>query len=99
VVFNNEPEIEMAALKKMQIVKLLAAVEADFEIRGAGANWQIECADRKANALVRRALRVAHVEYHGFLAGHGGWIFKGGKGPQSYQYTCDYGDKASIHHY
>lgn len=89
-------------MTKTQIKKLLAAAALEavsYEVTGKGADWEVECADRRTSVLVRRVLRRAGVYAGGFKAGWGGWVYKAKGQPSGYQYTCDYGDKASIHHY
>lgn len=72
---------------------------SEIEVRGRGENWEVECFERRAQVLFRRFCRTHKIAYHGFTTGYDSLIAKAGQGPQSYEYTCDFGDKASIHHY
>lgn len=86
---------------KVQVKNMLAKASlqhVDYELRGKGRDWSVECLDRRTNVLVKRALRKAGMFNGGFLTGHGGWIYDN-VDRSSYAYTCDFGDKASIHHY
>jgi hypothetical protein len=84
---------------RMQVKKVLAKLQdVGFELRGAGRNWTIECVDRRANVLVKRALRQAGIRVGGYMAGWGGMVYDT-VDRSGYQYTCDFGDRASIHHY
>jgi hypothetical protein len=85
-------------MNKTQIKKLVAKLGVDAVVSGRGANWEIECADRKASVVVKRALRLAKVYCGGYKAGWGGWVYDT-VNRSSYAYTCDFGDKASVHHY
>jgi hypothetical protein len=88
-------------ISKTRIVRLLerAALEnVSFEVCGRGLDWSIECADRRTSILVKRALRLAGVRTGGYLAGWGGWVWDN-VDRSSYAYTCDFNDRASIHHY
>jgi len=86
-------------MTKTQIKKLVAALGISAEVTGKGANWEIECADRKASVVVKRALRQAGVYAGGYKGGWGGWVYQASNGRTGYQYDCDYGDTASVYHY
>lgn len=90
-------------ISKTRVVRMLAKAanklkNVSFEVRGKGLDWSVECADRRSSLLVKRALRQSGVRVGGFLCGHGGWMWDN-VDRSSYAYTCDYSDKASIHHY
>lgn len=88
-------------ISKTRVSRMLARANlqnVSFEIRGRGLDWSVECADRRTSLLVKRALRKAGVRVGGFLAGWGGWIWDN-VDRSSYAHTCDFNDRASIHHY
>jgi hypothetical protein len=43
-------------------------------------------------------MRKAGIYAGGYMAGWGGWVYDN-VDRSSYAYTCDFNDKASIHHY
>jgi hypothetical protein len=86
---------------KVQVKNALnkAALEnVQYELRGRGQDWHVECADRRTSVLVKRAMRKAGIYAGGYMAGWGGWVYDN-VDRSSYAYTCDFNDKASIHHY
>lgn len=89
---------QVTKVKVKSILAKAALENVSFEIRGRGLDWSVECADRRTSLLVKRALRKAGVHTGGFLAGWGGWIWDN-VDRSSYAETCDFGDRASIHHY
>jgi hypothetical protein len=90
--------LQVTMVRVRNILARAALENVSYEVRGRGRSWQIECADRRTSVLVRRVLRRAGVYNGGYLAGWGGWVYDN-VDRSGYQYTCDYCDKASIHHY
>lgn len=87
-------------ITKVKLVNALArAGIVNIEVCGRGQNWEAECADRRAIVLFRRFCRQNKIAYHGYYTGYGALVARAGQGPQGYQYDCDFGDRASIHHY
>lgn len=89
---------QISKVKIQNVLKRANLQNVSFEIRGRGQDWQIECADRRTSLLVKRALRKAAIRTGGYLAGWGGWVWDN-IDRSSYAHTCDFGDRASIHHY
>jgi hypothetical protein len=89
----------MEMVTKVKLRNMLAVQLPEIEVRGKGENWEVECPDRRAAVLFRRFCRRNKIAYNGFYTGYGALIARQGPGPQGYEYTCDFGDKASIHHY
>lgn len=86
---------------KVQVKNALnkAALQSvSYELRGKGRDWQVECADRRTSVLVKRAMRQAGIYNGGYMAGWGGWVYDN-VDRSGYEYTCDFCDTASIHHY
>jgi hypothetical protein len=92
------PVLQVAKVRVRNVLAAAGLENVSYEVRGRGRDWCVECADRRTSVLVRRAMRKANVYNGGFLCGWGGWVYDN-VDRSGYQYTCDYCDKASIHHY
>jgi hypothetical protein len=88
----------MVTKTKLRNMLALAGLP-EIEVKGRDENWEVECFERRAQVLFRRFCRINKIAYRGFTTGYDSLIAKAGQGPQGYEYTCDFNDKASIHHY
>ena len=88
----------MVTKTKLRNMLALAGLP-EIEVSGRGEKWEVECFERRAQVLFRRFCRRNKIAYHGYTTGCDSLIAKAGEGPQGYEHTCDFSDKASIHHY
>lgn len=89
---------QVTMVRVRNILNRAGLQDVSYEIRGRGQNWSIECADRRTSVLVRRVMRQEGIYNGGYLGGWGGWVYDN-VDRSGYAYTCDFGDRASIHHY
>lgn len=76
-------------MRKSQIRRAMNAAMISGELRGTGANWEVELPDEKAMRLFCKKVAPAG----GYRTGYGAWILSA-----NYQSLGDWNDKGSAWH-